>query len=490
MSFKYTPILIIGFLLIIAVASEELRISNYRQLLLENPDQDLIFITNITNRYELLGRAVRPDVEFFRWKYQDDEIKYYFGRDLVDTSYWQLFEGSTGVWWKDEDIYSYWDRDHVVVVYNFTYFHNPQHTVVAGNLVRSVEIYPELNKETVIWTPVDDRRYNLKWVHLTDYYPDEQIDLDEEYPEGIFKNPKGLRIDWSDSVDLISQARHYQNGKVEVRYASKVGEQRIDPEIGTYKKSDYLKLIETKVDLFWAYTEYEMCNPLELLRSSDIDIEWKGDKNYVEDRKIEVFESYYLIVPIPVYEEYLYCREKYKNETKTEKFDQRFIESPRHNESEICEYKQRVIGETNRVINKTRWVEYEKIPLSTNECIRIRLYADLKPRLGERKIEHVPSVFGYEYPEYDWWNVTWTKKMGIEVNTTNPQWNRQYSMNITYDDDMNSDFSDLRFVNSTEDGELYAWNESTKPSNSVLAWVNVTEETNTTIYVYYGNAAA
>jgi hypothetical protein len=93
-----------------------------------------------------------------------------------------------------------------------------------------------------------------------------------------------------------------------------------------------------------------------------------------------------------------------------------------------------------------------------------------------------------------WWDSDWTKKreIDIEESTGNTWGNYSVLLSLTYDADMNTDFSDLRFVDSTETEELGYWIESKVDSTSAEVWVktSLAASTNTSIYMYYGNAGA
>lgn len=82
-----------------------------------------------------------------------------------------------------------------------------------------------------------------------------------------------------------------------------------------------------------------------------------------------------------------------------------------------------------------------------------------------------------------WWNDSWEFKK--EVSNLSGEYP---SFNISYDADMNADFSDLRFLNYSESTELnYTLREKVDSS-----WAYVTVDTNnkSSIYMYFGNSLA
>jgi len=100
------------------------------------------------------------------------------------------------------------------------------------------------------------------------------------------------------------------------------------------------------------------------------------------------------------------------------------------------------------------------------------------------------DLYIYQDP---FWNESWNRRIPIEINASVSESNIQIKFPIQYDTDMNSDFSDLRFLNNcSEDAvELYAWNESTIPNTRSVIWVNLGDNpTNRTICMYYNNPLA
>lgn len=94
-------------------------------------------------------------------------------------------------------------------------------------------------------------------------------------------------------------------------------------------------------------------------------------------------------------------------------------------------------------------------------------------------------------PSYAWLS-GWQYRRNITVNNTqnsNALSDYQVAINLTYDSNMQPDFSDIRFTNST-DYQLPYWVESKVNSTWAYVWVKVPyvpASGYTTIYVYYGN---
>ena len=103
----------------------------------------------------------------------------------------------------------------------------------------------------------------------------------------------------------------------------------------------------------------------------------------------------------------------------------------------------------------------------------------------------------YSYQITDWWNYDYSKRTPINLNTTtiNTPQNLQIHINITYDTDMNSDFSDIRFISYTDNiTQLPYWIENQTNNQYCNIWIkipdNITTTNKTHIYLYYNNPTA
>lgn len=242
-----------------------------------------------------------------------------------------------------------------------------------------------------------------------------------------------------------------------------------------YDKGDVLKLVETKSDLTYAWTEYEICNPLEYKYIYGMATDWLGDTDAIKDIRIEKKETYFVDHKVPVTELREVCDGK----------------------NASCWYEPEVIGYDIDSIQKTRWVTWNgeidaKAVISLEPvCENVRVYATLKPVLGSREIDHIPTAFGFEYPEYAWWNVSFPYRVPLEINTSTPQTNFQIRINVTHAANMQSDFDDLRFVtNCSEDATIInSWLEDKDDGSHADVWINISTDvvTNTTLCMYYGD---
>jgi hypothetical protein len=95
-----------------------------------------------------------------------------------------------------------------------------------------------------------------------------------------------------------------------------------------------------------------------------------------------------------------------------------------------------------------------------------------------------------------WWNLSWAYKKPINLSVAQNTTLANYPvlLNVSYATGMNVDFSDLRFVNGSDNTLLNYWIGTKVNSSYANAWVqvdqNLTNSTNYTIYMYYGNPTA
>ncbi len=93
-----------------------------------------------------------------------------------------------------------------------------------------------------------------------------------------------------------------------------------------------------------------------------------------------------------------------------------------------------------------------------------------------------------------WWDPDWTKRKKITIteNSGNDLTSYPVEMSISYDTDMNTDFSDLRFIDP-QGNELDYWIEEKIDGDSTTVWVETLEipaDSTATVYMYYGNTGA
>ncbi len=94
-----------------------------------------------------------------------------------------------------------------------------------------------------------------------------------------------------------------------------------------------------------------------------------------------------------------------------------------------------------------------------------------------------------------WYDASWSyrKKVAITNPNTSSYTNFPVKMTVVYDANMKSDFSDLRFTDSSGTVAIPYFIERATASVSAVVWVNVPSlpgSGSATVYMYYGNAAA
>lgn len=97
----------------------------------------------------------------------------------------------------------------------------------------------------------------------------------------------------------------------------------------------------------------------------------------------------------------------------------------------------------------------------------------------------------------DWWNDDWGYRRPVQIDNTSYSsedlTDYQILVEVTYDGDMNSDFSDLRFIDENDTTVLSYWIEEYNASADARVWVEIpfiAEMSTKTIYMYYGNSSA
>ena len=151
--FKYKREVTLASLLIILILGSMtfLTTTNIRTLLAENPTYELILATGFEkNRLELIGRSPDPEIEYVKWRFEDIYVKSYIGTDLVSTSEWRLFNGTTQIKYRDvKDVTYNYTKTNAWIIEEADYFTDSYHTNYIGTIIRKIQIYPASSKEEV-----------------------------------------------------------------------------------------------------------------------------------------------------------------------------------------------------------------------------------------------------------------------------------------------------------------------------------------------------
>lgn len=94
-----------------------------------------------------------------------------------------------------------------------------------------------------------------------------------------------------------------------------------------------------------------------------------------------------------------------------------------------------------------------------------------------------------------WYNNSWTKRKAVTItgSAAGAQANFQVQVTVSYDNDMQADFDDIRFTDSDGTTLIDHWLETKTDSSSATFWVEVpnipASPSTVTMYLYYGNAS-
>ena len=258
-----------------------------------------------------------------------------------------------------------------------------------------------------------------------------------------------------------------------------------DPVWESDKRDRYLKITGSRADLSWAYTNYTVCNPTEFKYLSGMSLDWEGDTENLKKCEVRVRENKTISLPKHVYYEKEVCRKPYANETEAK--------------GDIC-WNKTLVNETMVQTKQEGWIIWNgtvdpQLSAVKSNCEDVQVYCDLyiNTDLSKVSIDHIPTVFGHTYPEYDFWNTSWTRRKNLDINTSTAVSDIPVAVNITYDSDMLSDFRDIRITNncSANAVTLNIDNETHIASKWVYVWINISEYSlNHTFCMYYGNPTA
>lgn len=95
----------------------------------------------------------------------------------------------------------------------------------------------------------------------------------------------------------------------------------------------------------------------------------------------------------------------------------------------------------------------------------------------------------------EWYNQSWSKRQRVRLTTTGTSTltNVQVKISVPYDADMQSDFDDLRFTDSSGTTSIASWTESHITSATATVWVKIASlpaSSFADVFMYYGNAGA
>lgn len=95
----------------------------------------------------------------------------------------------------------------------------------------------------------------------------------------------------------------------------------------------------------------------------------------------------------------------------------------------------------------------------------------------------------------DWYDLSFTRRKKIAISNANATayTNIPVQISVAYDSDMQSNFDDLRFTDSTGTTSIPYWRETSTASGTSTVWVNISSlpaNSSATVYMYYGSSTA
>lgn len=265
----------------------------------------------------------------------------------------------------------------------------------------------------------------------------------------------------------------------------------VDPKfLGITSENVFPKLIYNQANLTSGEAIFILDNPIENLSLSKyLNFDVLGDTKNIQNLEYFVLENVSK-------NESVYSSELVKKEC-----------SYKDNQSEgtyDCSYYNNVF-KGYKINYYSNWVKKDVIPSGENTIKLIAhwkastsgINVDWQPYIKFDKSTGVPNDITVRKSEWQWWNSSWGRKQAIKIqenlNSGIALTNYSVWINVTYDSDMNPDFSDLRFVNGSEDIELSYYIENKLDGNWSAIWVKIPYLVmggNQTIYMYYKNGSA
>jgi len=153
-------------------------------------------------------------------------------------------------------------------------------------------------------------------------------------------------------------------------------------------------------------------------------------------------------------------------------------------------------GTHNETRNSKGWDLVELTPelfKKTKEGDEIVLKVLVEKDRG-KNIDWLPKFYGEEISELAWFNTSWNNKIQVNITENGGTTRNDYAvkLQVNFSTGMNTNYSDLRFLNYTETGELSYWIESYNNTYATV-WLKVPllQASNiTSVYMYYNNPTA
>jgi len=276
-----------------------------------------------------------------------------------------------------------------------------------------------------------------------------------------------------------------------VKWAMGAGAVVADPVWKGYSSNDFfVKLVENQADLTQGYAVFDFYNPTIF----DFNVSKELLKPFFQKYLGNDVKSWKIIINGTELG-YYPVNKSYVEQVWISNISCYNIISPNGTVSQICQ-------DLGWYENQTKYrIEYIQgdYPVKAKTVYDVELYGYWDAHLGLQSVEWFPDItvsgVTFRQMKWAWWNSSWQRKRGINITNSGSSalTNYQFVINITYDSDMASDFSDIRFVNGSENAELSHWLETKVNSQWAYFWVKVPSipvgTNQNLIYVYYGNTS-
>ena len=496
MSVRYKRVALVGGLLIITLltAVSFLPKDDIRALLNDNNGTNLILVSPESfsnNQAVLIGRTPNSEFEYVKWVYKDYVLKGYNEGDLVVTLEPRIMNGTSLMWRNNvQGLELVYDEDEAKIVMGFDVV-TPYSRVYVASVNVTYSVYPFKSKPRIqiFNTTTNDLRVQL-FVWLDNHADGERIDAD--YNGALELKYDDVALNWSDNV-LPTSVYKYGNGKVVLNYPK--GEYDIDPTI-TVGGVEINYLLVEKSHPAWdsRLGKYYYSD----ITGGDLPLAFKFDKDvHLTKDKISSFKQFdidkdelnltSLKVSIGINRTY--------NRSVIDQIIPYNVTIITGNDS----YVKTLTNYTYKNVTDWRfvyydWKDYDEYTFKKDEWYIVNFEGSWEARLGDFAVDLIPQINSYNFNEYAWWNSSWGKRKSVYVShnqfVLNASW--QIPANVSHDNDMVANGTDLRFVDNDNSTLLDSWreDESSVDSDYHYAWFELASSGNQTVWMYYSNSDA
>lgn len=435
----------------------------------------LVIVILTSSVYVMIPESVRVDIQLTKsifkvWENDKWEIA---GVEQV-----RLFDGRTRMNANQRSIINYTYGNYVIYKRDSSYKQNitMNETYIFMTNTKDVRLFP-VNHEII----VNNGEGKILQYDIT------KLEYTSETIKGITSPQlfgKNMKVEWSDGnyYSKIYKYFYKDEGKLTVKYKIKDNNEiynvrLFDPPIYEHNADDFfVELVDYHAGFTKGYAEFVFKNPT--------------DKN-IEINESNLNSLYNIISGEVLSEQYSFysdVKEKTIKVNKTICIDN-YIPNGINNtliNIPIC-----TVSEVDKVIPKHRNItKIDKVTIKKGENLTLRIDLTYIPNtvfdwIPELYIEDVKI----KQDKWIWFNETRDKRKPININITENITDYQMFLNVTYNSDMQPDFSDLIFTDDS-DTELNYWIEFKSDGNYAEIYVNWTalNTTNGTRgYMYYDN---